>query len=68
MRCGGGTASESIQTFLIFIHFSVLHVFYYIFCGQIYKTKESGVLLNVGFSVRFILFPPKTQICKVILQ
>jgi len=35
---------------------------------QIYKIKESDVLFNIGFSVHFILFPPKTQICEVILQ
>jgi hypothetical protein len=27
---------------------------------QIYKIKESDVLFNVGFSVRFISFPPKS--------
>jgi len=69
MRCvGGGTGSESIQTFLILYIFQYCMYFSIFFVRQMYKTKESDVLFNVGFSVRFILFPPRTQICEVILQ
>jgi hypothetical protein len=32
------------------------------FVRQINKTKEGEVLFRVGFSVSFVLFPPKTQI------
>jgi hypothetical protein len=56
MRCvGGGTASESIQTFKFYTFFQYCMYFSIFFVRQMYnKTKENGVLCNVGFSVHFI--------------